>query len=145
MEILVVLAILSVLTGVVLSSFYGFSKVKNLEGSALVAVSTFDQARSLTLSAKDGSAYGVHIGDTQLVLFKGTSYSSGDPDNVVVDIHASVGIQNINLTQGGDDVVFQRLSGATLNPGTFELYLIADTGETRTITISGTGLTSSGL
>jgi len=44
------------------------------------------------------------------------------------------------LAGGGVDVIFQRLTGETVQSGTVTMALVASTTRTKTVTIYGTGL-----
>ncbi|MDO8589761.1 MAG: prepilin-type N-terminal cleavage/methylation domain-containing protein [bacterium] len=143
LEILLVLFILSLVVAMVAFSFSKFNSSKALNQSASLVVAILDEARSLTLSSVDASGYGVNFQESQVVLFKGVTYSPSDPSNVVTDINALVNLRNIVLSGGGTSVVFKRLTGNTDEAGTVEVFLKATPEIFRTVSISNTGVAAS--
>lgn len=140
LEILLGLAVAGIMVTIVTLSFGGVNSAQALDKSARLVVSVLDEARSKTLSSADDSRYGVRIEEGRVILFKGSSYVSTDPENEVNDLNALVAIRNITLAGGGASVVFDRLTGATLQSGNFELYLKAAPTTFRTISIARTGV-----
>ena len=139
-EVLIVITILVVLMTIVLISLSKLNSSQSLDKSASLVVSVLDQARSLTLSSKNSSQYGVYLNSSSVTLFKGSTYNSSDPLNVVTSLDAKVGIRNISLAGGGSSVVFKRLTGSTNQSGTLELFLKDTSTVFRTINISATGV-----
>ena len=140
-EILVTIAILGIVITIISFSFSGLNAKQALDKNTSLIVTILNEARSMTLSSIDASQYGVNLQSGQVTLFKGSSYSSSDPDNVVTTAHSLVGLRDITLSGGGVDVVFRRLTGRTDQAGTFEIYLINEPTTFHTITISTTGMT----
>ena len=140
LEILMAIAIATIVITIVVFSFSKLNSSQALERTGDLIASVLDEARSLTLSGSEDSQYGVHFEDDQIVLFKGTSYSSGSEDNVVTDLNDFVEIGDIELSGGGDDIIFKRLTGYTDEAGTIEVFVTATPENNLTITISETGL-----
>jgi len=136
----VALAIVLIVTSIIIFSFSNLNSRKSLETSVLLASSILEEARSLTISSVDSSQYGVYLEDSQVTLFKGSTYSALSSDNVITSLNPKIGIRNINLSGGGSSVVFQRLTGGTQNFGTFELFVIADPDVSTMINITATGV-----
>lgn len=143
MEILIVVAILSLLAVVVISGFISLRKQTALDSAGENIMSVLNEARSKTLASKDDSEYGVHFETDRIVLFKGDVFSAADPDNKEFVVLSSVEISNIDLNGGGSDLVFERLTGKTDNNGTTTLRLKSDFSKTKDIVISSTGIVSS--
>ncbi len=137
LEILMVIAIMGILITIIISSFSILNKSQALEKSVRQGASIVSQARSLTLSSKEDSNYGVHFESSALTLFKGPTYSALDANNIVTPLNNLVSITNIALTGGGSDVVFKRLNGSINTPGTITYTL---SSKTKSLTISATGL-----
>ncbi len=137
LEILMVIAIMGILITIIISSFSILNKSQALEKSVRQGASIVSQARSLTLSSKEDSNYGVHFESSTLTLFKGSTYSALDGSNITTSLNNLVLITNIALTGGGSDVVFERLNGSINTPGTITYTLGS---KTKSLTISGTGL-----
>lgn len=139
-ELLVVITILVTLSAVSVTVFSKFSTSRVLTGSIQTVLSILDEARTLTLASKGGYQYGVHFETTKIVLFKGTIYSSSDPDNDVTVLQTTVEISNITLTGSGNDVIFSRLTGKTNQDGTVRFSLVSDSNSSSTINIQTTGI-----
>jgi prepilin-type N-terminal cleavage/methylation domain-containing protein len=139
-EMLLAIVLLGIAVTFVVLSFGKLNAEQALDTSVESAVSVFSEARSMTLSSVNDSQYGVHLESAQVVLFKGSSYSSSDSANVPTTLNSQVALRNITLSGGGSDVVFNRLTGATAKTGTFELYLKSATTTYKTLTVGATGL-----
>lgn len=139
-EILVIVGI-SVLLGSI--SFYALTNQDNrelLDKTTLSAVALLEQARGSTLASKNALQYGVHFDTNQMVLFSGTTYSSGNSGNSVVAFDRRITASTIALAGGGHDVIFDRLTGTTAKSGTIRLSLTASSSIYKVITIYATGL-----
>lgn len=139
-ELLFAIAILSVAISIVVISFSKLNSSKALKQSASLITSVLNEARSLTLSSANGSQYGVHFESSQVVLFKGASFSPADPLNIPTEINPLVGIGDVELSGGGTNVVFRRLTGETAESGTIELFLKSSPETLLIITINAAGL-----
>ncbi len=142
-ELLITLSILVILTIIIFTSMNSFRNNKALQMVSEDILSLLDEARGDTLSAKDGYAYGVHFESSKIVLFRGTAYSSSDLNNKTVDVDNAVDVYNISLVGGGQEIIFQRLTGKTSQTGTVMIRLKADTSKTKTVTIEASGVASS--
>ena len=139
-EILMVVAIMSILSTVVFSSLTTSRQTQILNSETEKAFSILTDARGKTLASIDSSQYGVHFATDSITLFKGSSYNSSDPENQETDLNPAVEIANICLDGGGANIIFNRLTGATSQSGTFSVRLEADTSKTKTIIVSASGL-----
>ena len=131
LEILFGIAILAIAITIVALSFSKINQSAALEKSVDTAISVFNEARSLTLASKSATSFGVRIESTELVLV---------PTNTITTFNNLVGVRNININ-GGSTVTFKRLTGATDNIGSFEIYLKDAPTVYRIVTITATGIT----
>lgn len=143
LEFLITLSILAVLTTIIFTSMSVFRNSKALQIVTEDALSLLDKARGDTFSAKDGYAYGVHFESSIMVLFRGPIYSTSDPNNKTIDVDGAVEIASISLSGGGQEVLFQRLTGKTSQSGTIIIRLRSDISKTKTIAIESSGVASS--
>ena len=139
-EILTVVFIVAVLSGLAFSSFTNVRSKELLDKNALQIVSFLEEARTLTLSAKGGESFGVHFETGRIVRFPGLAYSQNDPRNISLNLDPAVSISSINLASGGSDVLFKKLRGTTEQPGFVTLTLLASTTQKKIITVGGTGV-----
>ena len=139
LETFIVLSVAILLIVIVLPSFQAMRNNQVLKATASEVVSALDQARSQALSSIDSSEYGVHFELNEIIIFKGTTFSSPDPNNENISITSPASISSINLTGGAVDVYFDRLSGAPNKTGTITISV---SPFSKVITISATGAIS---
>lgn len=142
-EILVVVAIAVILTGIATLSFYNFHSGQSLPNTVDEVTSLLNEARSRTLSGDSGLQYGVHIQSTSTILFSGAAYSSTSTTNKIILNDSMVVIASTTLQGGGTDIIFNKLTGETNQYGTFIIKNSATAVGQKTITVSKTGLVSS--
>ncbi|MFA5888670.1 MAG: type II secretion system protein [Candidatus Paceibacterota bacterium] len=138
-ELLVVVAIMSVVSMIIFNTFVTFKTNQALNMDTDTVVEVLRQARNQTLTSKNSSSYGVHFSSTKVTLFVGTSYIAGSPTNQDFILSSTDTILTISLTPSGSDVVFDRLTGETVNYGT---VVVSSPGisKSKTVTIYKTGL-----
>jgi len=139
-ELVVVIAVAGLIFAITLFSFSNLRDKESLDKTALQISSIIDQARSKTLASKNDSVYGVHIDTTEIVLFKGLSYSQSSVDNVVFSLNPNVEVISVDLSDSGSDIVFERLTGKAMQSGTTTLSLKKDTSQETFVVVQATGL-----
>ena len=142
-EILVALAIFIILAIFLVLPFMNLNRRQALTGSTLIVKSALSEARSKTVASEGDKQYGIHFPASghEIVVFQGNNYSDGDSQNVSIDLHSVITIDSVNLSGGGNDVVFDRISGATSDSG--EIVLMEDNNGAfnyATVTVFGTGV-----
>jgi prepilin-type N-terminal cleavage/methylation domain-containing protein len=138
-EIVVVMGIMAILLTIVFASFNAFDRSQGVDKDVETIVAMVRQAQNQTLGSKNLSQYGVKLATTSVTLFAGATYTSSDPANEVFALHAGNTIQNISLTASSTSIVFQRLTGNTVQEGTF-VVRSADGQFSRTVTMYKTGI-----
>jgi len=141
-EMLVVIAVLSILSTVVFISFRQIQNTDVLAKNAMGVIALYDEARTHTLASRNDESYGVYATSTYFVLFRGSSYNESDPFNKRFDLSGGVRMVSIELDPIGSEVVFNRLTGEALSVGTTTLMSGVD--EFQSIVISRTGLVELG-
>ena len=139
LEILIIAAIALFLAIGSFSVYGNYNKSRSLEVSAQNIASLLKTARSKTLASNDASVFGVHFETSRAVLFKGATFSEPNVDNREYRLPGVVTISTINLNGGGNDIIFERLTGETQQFGTTTVSL-TDSSKERNITISATGI-----
>ena len=143
-EVLVSISISVFILAGAVGTYIFFKNIRNTEAlnnAGNIAKFRLEEARSLTLSSKDSSVYGVHFETSAVVLFKGNTYVAGASTNDVSSLGPYATIST-SLNGGGSDVVFSRLTGETTQNGTITAAEVADPTKTITITLSQTGFVS---
>ena len=143
-EILTIVAVVSILTITVLPGFSKIRKIQILKSTTEDVISIIEKARSQTLASLDSSNYGVHFESDKIIIFKGTSFSPGNVDNKQINIMSPVTISNCTIivscspsTNGNASLYFNRLTGLPNRSGT--LTISAPGISDKIVTISGVG------
>jgi Tfp pilus assembly protein FimT len=141
-EIMVIIAVIGILSAVVTSQFFAVKRLQVLKNAGEDIVAGIHKAKSQTLASLYSDNYGVHFQADKIVIFRGTVYNSGDPNNENIDIVSPATVSSITLSGGGSELYFNRLSGMPNKTGTVGISLTSDPSINKTITISATGSAS---
>lgn len=147
-EILVAIGIIVTLTVLSITSFYSIRKEASIEITAKNIVSALRFAKNKTLASEQASQYGIYFNTTstpdQYILFKGSSYSSRDTSaDKIYSVEKLAEIYEINLGSG-QEIVFDRVTGDSLQSGNIKIRLVNDVSRIETITIDSSGRISIG-
>jgi len=140
LELLIVIGIFSILFVFISTPLLLFSRDVVYRGNVENILTMLDEARKSTLSSYFSSQYGVHLSTSTVTLFRGSTYSAIDPNNDVYELSDIVNITGININGGGDDVVFERITGETAKHGTIVISLLSGSSSPKTITVHKSGL-----
>jgi len=113
-----------------------------LQKDVLLVVSVIDEARSNTLASVEATTYGVYFDTDSVISFKGATYVGEEDSNEIYELHSKVEISDVALAGGGNEIVFERLTGQVSEVGTVTLSL-KDAFDSTLLTISGTGTVAS--
>lgn len=141
-EIIVVVAILSVILAVALSQFSEMRERQVLKSAVSNILSSLNKAQAQTTASLQSSSYGVHLESNQVIIFKGMVFSSGDPDNEVMEIKSPANISNVTfggVSGNSGDVYFNRIWGTPNHIGTIT---VSTPSLSKIITVSFTGSAS---
>lgn len=138
-EIFIVVFILVIIVTLSSSAFLRFNKRQELNATVADVRSVLEEARALTLASKNNLTYGVHFESDEITRFSGSTYAPSSPDNKMTKIPSRI-IATTSLTGGGQDVLFEKLTGKTNNSGTVVLLFASDPSASTTITIYATGI-----
>lgn len=135
LEILVVIGLFTLLGGAALLVSMETYHGSNFRADRDLFVAALEHARAEAMNnvclgtCTDGKSHGVHLESGQYVIFQGTLYDTNDPQNAVFKIHTTA-------IQGGGDIIFSQLSGATTATSTM---LSDGAGHTSLVTINSEG------
>lgn len=144
-EIIVVIAIITIIISIVMPNFSQFKRQQALQTTKEDIISLLNEARNTTISSKNSTTYGIHFQSDRAILFAGSSFADL-PDNKQINFDSIVTIPNsggINLSGGGVDVIFKRITGDTINNGTIVIQLTSDPTRQKVISINSLGVISS--
>lgn len=139
-EVLIVIAVIFILSFIVFSSYFSFRSQTEVNSGAQEVLNVLRLAQSKTLASEAASNYGVHFEQEKIVLFKGIIYSAVDPNNKVYDFsQVEAPLSDISLNGGGNEVVFERITGYTANYGTVKIQSKRDSNKFLFIKIESSG------
>lgn len=138
-ELLVVLAVGALLAGGAVVSWANIRSNSGLMAAADLVKTTLEQARLMTLSRQNDANWGVRINTSDIVLHKGPIFIDGDAANRVVSLPVGLKIQTISLENGGNEVLFDGLTGTT-TPGSIVVSAGDGPSQQKTIYIARSGL-----
>lgn len=98
-------------------------------------------AQSNAIAGVNNSSHGVHIESAMFSIFEGSTYDAENEQNFTIELPSTYSIQNINLENGGSDIVFTAPEGETDDYGYFTITA-TDIDEENTITITPKGTIS---
>ncbi len=142
-EMIVVIAILVILISIAAPVFIFFQRGLEFNNNIEEAINVLRIARNKTLASEGASQYGVYFDNTgsphQYILFKGESFALRDDSfDEINDLPDNIEVYDIDLN-GGNEIVFDRVTGSTSQPGSISLRLKTDLTKTKTIYIEGSG------
>lgn len=140
-EILIVISILGLLSFITLGFFVDYRRSQGTTQDVELIASLLYKARSDAVSSNGSFDYGVRFASSTATTFRGSAYNASDPLNQTFSFASGNFLSVIALTSGGVDVVFNKLTGETVQSGS--LILTASDGGVKVITIYPTGLIQS--
>ncbi len=136
-EILMVVAILGILTGISVSSFRTISNTKTLDKEAEVVLSYINRTRTNAINSLNLEAHGVSFASSTVTIYYGTSAVTAASSSVYT-LSGGHTISGVSLSNGATNFYFNKLSGEPSATGSITIR--NQSGDTKTITIYGTGL-----
>lgn len=137
-EILLVVGILTLIGAVSIASFVNSRNVRELNTSGQNLLSVLRLAQSRVLAGEGSDTWGVRLEQARYILFQGTDFASSGTTTIYT-LPDNLEIVNINLSGGGQEVVFKKLTGETEQAGTFDLRIKNSATLTYPITIESSG------
>lgn len=112
-EILVVLGVIGLLTGLAIPFYQTFYIDSQLDNTTSELIQTLRRAQLKAMASEDDQTFGVHLEQRRFVLFKGSTYNPSDSYNEATQLP-----NTLTLTSGvGPNIVFNQLKGTTINIG----------------------------
>jgi len=142
LELIFSIALMAMLFALTLMPFRAYREAQTLNSAALEIASLLADARSASIASKESSQYGVHFEPARVVYFKGASFAEPSSYNKELVLSSLITIASTTLSGGGDDIVFDQLTGATSNAGTVIIRAASDASKQKTITVTATGAIS---
>ena len=144
LEIVISVGIVALIGSLGLASFLGSRRTRDLNVGTQSALSVMRLAQSKTLAAEGGGPWGIRLEGDRYTLFPAQNpFNATTASNTVYILPSTLEITNINLAGGGQDVIWERITGKTVKLGTFELRVKLGV-DSALITIGASGEVSSG-
>ncbi len=141
-ELTVSVGLIGLLSILAVPALRVFQQQQGVDQQAQEIVGALRSAQNKTLASEGSSSYGVYFNTAttphQYALFKGSTFATRDVS--ADELHtfpATLEIFNVNVA--GSQVVFDRLTGLTSQPGDISLRLKSDNSQTRTVYIESVG------
>ncbi|MES3031414.1 MAG: prepilin-type N-terminal cleavage/methylation domain-containing protein [Patescibacteria group bacterium] len=138
LEIMITVAIVAVIAGIVAYSFGTLRARKQLEITVDSIGSKLEEAKANALAGKGGTSFGIVFASTTYTYFRGTTYSSSDPANVVYNLASNLEITR-TLSGGGSQILFARLTGLPSATGTLSVRSSSPSSTTARIIVGTYG------
>jgi prepilin-type N-terminal cleavage/methylation domain-containing protein len=135
-ELLVVLAIVSIATAFVMSGFRNYARYQEYNQSVSTVRAVLQDSHLKARSSEGGQAHGVKVLSGSLVVFPGTTYSAGNSANKTTTF-TNVTLSPV-LSGGATSVTFVNLTGLPSATGTIQIVGVGHAATT-TIEITAAG------
>lgn len=135
-EVLLSVAIISLITGMSLPILTSFNDRNDLDLTTQSIVSQLRRAQTYSRGVNGDSQWGVYAQNSNAILFKGSSYATRD-----TSYDEPTAISPAITVTGPSEFLFAKLDGAPNTTGSLTLTN-TNTNETRTITINAKGMVS---
>lgn len=132
LEVLLSIALITILAGVSLSAYYSLFSRNDLDVAKNQVAQSLGRASFLSSGSVGDTNWGVKVLPESIVIFKGVNYTSRDASyDEIYGISPSV------APSGLLEIVFNKMTGFPQSIGA--IILTSTNGETRTITINSKG------
>ena len=130
-EILVVIAIIGILSGVSAGAYFYFKKGANFDLSAQQVANLIRRAQNKSIAMENDDAWGINITSQQAIIFKGTNFSGRNQS-----FDEKTTLTEIMTVSGSSQFIFNKFTGFPISPGS----LIVDNGSaSKTIQVNAKG------
>ncbi len=139
-EVIISFAVVLTIFSIALEPLKNFRDNQVLSSDAENILTLLKEARSQTVFSKNSSQYGVHFESGRAVLFPGTVFVEPNAGNKELLLDRNLSISNWALNGGGQDVVFERITGKTNQYGNVTASLKNNPSKVKIISIDETGV-----
>lgn len=141
-EIIIIIAVGLILFTITTSAFNGMRNRQALNATIEEISSAIQNSQAKTLASKKSQNYGVRFEANRLVAFEGSTFTEPNTANKEIKFSSLAEISVISLNGGGQNMVFEKLTGETNQYGAITVRIKNDTAGIKTITIEKTGSVS---
>lgn len=140
-ELLIVIGASAILVAISAGVYLTLFKRSDIDTEARKVKSVLNLVRNQTVASKGDQVFGVHFdtSSNEYILFSGSTFNPLDSENEAFPIPSQVTLSSIEIQGGGNDIVFDRLEGTTVQYGFIILAAIEDASDSATICIAESG------
>jgi prepilin-type N-terminal cleavage/methylation domain-containing protein len=139
-EILAAIFISALLFSAVFVSISKLSSTQKLKQINENIISLIREAREKTTGSENDYAYGVHIEESQLVIFRAPTYVENDENNKIYNMPEGFAVSQILLDEGVSEIIFQKLTGQANTSGNIIIQKQSNSSFQSSIRIYETGI-----
>lgn len=138
-EVLIVVGVLALLTGLASLSVVSFGQTGDIESARAVVTGALKESQANSMALEDNQPWGVHLEAARVIIFRdsGSGYTPGAAGNLVRVLPNKTTL-SWSLSTGTDNIEFSRRIGKPDNPGTITFQGAAP--ETLKVTINSEGM-----
>jgi len=130
-EIILSISLFSLIIGLSVPVYNDYQKRAEIESAAELTAVSLTSAQQSARGMEQDSQWGVHFSGNTATIFKGNNFATRDTNEDVVYT-----LNSGNNYSGLSDVIFEKLSGNTLNSG---ILTISNNTKTVNLTINDKG------
>lgn len=132
LEIILVVALLAISSGIVAPIYYSAKNSDDLINTRDSLISSLRRAQLLSMAVKNDETWGLKIDNQEIIVFQGNDFLSRNQDyDEIVKIN-----RNINIG-GIDEIVFAKLSG---RPSLSDDFILTSNNKTIEISVNQLGI-----
>lgn len=135
-EVLVAIAIISILTSIGVGGYFAFKKGTEIDINSQQIVNLIRQAQGRSKAMKFDGAWGIKITPNQATIFQGTTFASRT--QAYDEVTSFKGLMSVS---GITEIVFNKLTGLP-TPSSIGTLTVGNGGTTKNIQINEEGLIS---
>jgi len=138
-EVIIVVGVLAILTGLASLSLVSFSQAGDIEAAKTIVGGALREAQANSEARIDDKPWGVYLETNRVVIFSdsGSGYVANAPTNSTRVLPNKTTL-SWNLTGGGDDLEFSLRSGQPTKTGT--ITFSGSAAKTQVLTINTQGM-----
>jgi len=137
-ELLIVIGVLAILTGLASLSLVSFGKASDTETSKTIISGALREARANSMADVEDNIWGLHFENERVIIFadSGSGYNPSSPSNSfrLIAAHNTITWQ---LNGGGADLEFAKRTGGTVNYG--QITITGQSSAEKIITVNSQG------
>ena len=138
LEVMIGIGIIIIIVTAALVALKNSRDAQNLATTRQNIISTLRLAQARSIAGTDDDTWGVHLAQSSYTLFRGANFAAATFTQVA-PLPPRIEIALIALAGGGQDIIFNRVDGATNQSGTFSVRLVSSPSGAFSVTADASG------